>query len=57
MIIAMSIKIKIIPTLKGRTAERFTRFASKNVQNRGTVDFSEEVKIAQRILAKSDFKG
>ena len=56
-IISMSIKIRIIPTLKGRSAERFTRFVSQNVQNRGSVDFSKEVKMAQHILEKSEFKG
>lgn len=49
----MAILIRSIPVLKGKTAEDFDRKAELAYEKKGTVDFSKEVEIAKKILAKA----
>lgn len=50
----MAIYIKSIPTLKGEVAERFNKRAEEAELKRGTVDFSEQVAKARRILSRAN---
>lgn len=49
----MAIAIKQIPVLRGRVAERFVNKAESNLENKHTVDFSEQANNARKILAKA----
>lgn len=49
----MAYFIKPIPTLTGEVAQRFNERAAEAEANRGSIDFSEQVKIARSILAKA----
>ena len=50
----MALKIKAIPTLKGKEAERFVKEADKAYQKKEITDFSKQVKIARAILKKAN---
>lgn len=50
----MAIEIKIIPTLKGKEAEQFVKEAEKAYENRGKIDFSEQVRQARKVLRKAN---
>lgn len=50
----MAIEIKSIPILKSEEAKVFVEKANKNASdNKQTINFSQEVKSAESILAKS----
>ena len=49
----MAIAIKSIPVLKDKAAERFIKQADENVKLKETIEFSEQVKIAEKILEKA----
>ncbi len=50
----MATSVKIVPTLKGRTARRFAKVAEANIKSqKASIDFSCQVNIAQQILSKS----
>lgn len=52
--INMATSVKIVPTLKGRTARRFVKQAEANMKSKkSAIDFSCQVSIAQQILSKS----
>lgn len=52
--ISMATSVKIVPTLKGRTARRFAKVAEANMKSqKASIDFSYQVNIAQQILSKS----
>lgn len=53
----MAIEIKIIPTLKGKEAERFIEEANRAYENRGRTDFSRQVRQAREVLKKAKMKG
>ena len=46
----MAIEIKTIPVLKGKSAKAFVKRADNNIVNKGTIDFSQQVKAAHEIL-------
>ena len=50
----MALEIKVIPTLRGKEAERFVKAADKAYQNKGKTDFIKQVKIARAILKKAN---
>ena len=50
----MAIEIKIIPTLKGKEAERFIKEADKAFENKGKIDFSKQVLKAREVLKKAN---
>lgn len=52
----MAIAIKSVPVLLDDTAVKFTKNADDNKRKGAYVDFSEELKIARRILQKSKLK-
>jgi len=52
----MAIAIKSIPILKQRTAKNFTKKASTSLNKKATVDFSDQVIAAKRILEKAKMK-
>jgi hypothetical protein len=52
----MAIAIKSIPTLENKVAQAFITKAESSVKDRGTIDFSEQVKTANSILAKAQLK-
>ncbi|OAV67339.1 hypothetical protein Barb6_02363 [Bacteroidales bacterium Barb6] len=47
----MATPIRPIPVLKGKTAERFIKEANEAYKRKGTVDFSEHMENARKILA------
>ncbi|WP_350289175.1 hypothetical protein [uncultured Croceitalea sp.] len=49
----MAIAIKQIPVLKGKVAKSFTHKATKNLEKRHSVDFSEQAANAKKILEKA----
>ena len=49
----MAYYIKSIPTLTGEVAQRFNEMAAEVEENRGSIDFSEQVEIARSILSKA----
>jgi len=53
---SMAIAIKSVPVLLDDTAVKFTKNADENKRKGAYVDFSEELKIARRILQKSKLK-
>jgi len=50
----MAIYIKSIPTLKGKVAERFNEHAAEAESKRGSIDFSNQIETARRILAEAN---
>ena len=54
--LAMATAIKSVPVLLDDTAVKFTKNADENKRKGAYVDFSEELKIARRILQKSKLK-
>ena len=46
------VKIKDIPILKGKVAERFIKISEENLRNKGSIDFSKEYKNSMLILKK-----
>ncbi len=48
----MAIPIKSIPELKGEVAKRFIGRANEAEKQKGTVDFSKQVEITNKILDK-----
>ena len=49
----MSIEIRSVSELKGKTAKEFIEKADKAFINRHTVDFSKQVAMTNRILKKA----
>lgn len=50
----MAVYFKTIPTLRGKAADRFVRQADENAAKyKGSIDFSEQMKVAKQILAKA----
>ena len=49
----MAYYIKSIPTLTGEVAQRFNERAAEVEENRGSIDFSEQVESARSILSKA----
>lgn len=49
----MSLPISIIPTLTGKSADRFIKLADEAYKNRGTIDFTMQFKALNKILGKS----
>lgn len=49
----MAYYIKPIPTLTGEVAQRFNDRAAEVEANPGSIDFTEQVKIARKILAEA----
>jgi hypothetical protein len=49
----MAIPIKSVPTLKGKEAEIFVKKAQQAYNERGSIDFSKQVKIGREILKKA----
>lgn len=52
----MAMEIKAVPTLTGAAALRFVREADKAYHNTKKIDFSAEVKQAQKILKKAKMR-
>lgn len=53
----MAVYFKTIPTLNGDAAERFVRQADENAAKyKNSIDFSEQLRKAKQILAKSSIK-
>jgi hypothetical protein len=52
----MAIPIKVVPVLKGKAARDFVLKADAAVSKKGTIDFSKQVSIANRILEKAKMK-
>ena len=52
----MAIAIKSIPTLKDKEAAAFVKKAEQAVANRGTINFTKQIKDAQAILAKAKLR-
>ena len=48
----MATKIRLLPTLIGKTAKEFIDMADKALINKNTVDFSKQVHSAYEILKK-----
>lgn len=51
----MAIAIKSIPVLENEAALNFEKKISENEANAGSIDFSEEFAIAEKILSKVNF--
>lgn len=49
----MAIPIKVVPVLTGDAAKRFDQKATETVAKKGTINFSKELEIAKKILAKA----
>lgn len=49
----MAIAIRPIPTLKGKEALDFVQAAEENYKQKGSVDFSAQIRIANSILKKA----
>ena len=49
----MAYYINPIPTLTGEAAQRFNDRAAEVEANQGSIDFTEQVKIAREILAEA----
>ncbi|MDA3780176.1 MAG: hypothetical protein PF487_08195 [Bacteroidales bacterium] len=52
----MAIAIKNIPVLTESVAKKFNKTARKNLQQKETIDFTEQIIIANQILAKAQLK-
>ena len=46
------VKIKDIPILKGKVAERFITISEENLRNKGSIDFSKEYNNSMMILKR-----
>lgn len=49
----MAIAIKSIPVLKDEAAHAFTSAVTENTSKKSSVDFSKQVSVAAKILAKA----
>jgi len=49
----MAIAIKSIPVLRDKAAQAFTSSATVNTAKKSTVDFSKQVSVTSKILAKA----
>ena len=49
-------KIKGIPVLYGKEAQRFIKMADETYKNRNSIDFTEQTDTANKILAKAKAK-
>jgi hypothetical protein len=49
----MAIAIKSVPVLTGSTAKRFNQRAELALKKKHTVDFSKQIEITTKILAKA----
>ncbi len=49
----MAIAIKSIPVLKEKEAVTFTKKAAENSSKKSSVDFSKQISVANKILAKA----
>lgn len=49
----MAITIKSIPVLKAKAAKTFTNTVTANSAKKSSIDFSKQVSIASKILAKA----
>lgn len=54
--IPMAIPIKVVPVLKGKAARDFILKADAALLKKGTIDFSKQVSIANKILEKAKMK-
>jgi hypothetical protein len=52
----MAIPIKVVPVLKGKAARDFILKADAALLKKGTIDFSKQVSIANKILEKAKMK-
>jgi hypothetical protein len=52
----MAIAIKTVPVLNEKVAKRFVTEAEKSLQMRGSINFSKQVEITNRILSKAELK-
>ena len=52
----MALAIKSIPVLKSNVASTFVKKANDNSSQKATVDFSAQVSLADKILAKAKLK-
>ncbi len=52
----MAIPIKVVPVLKGKAARDFILKADAALAKQGTIDFSKQVSIANKILEKAKMK-
>lgn len=52
----MAIPIKVVPVLKGKAASDFILKADAALSKQGTIDFSKQVSIANKILEKAKMK-
>ena len=52
----MAIAIKSIPVLTREVAQQFVERAEKNYSQKASIDFSKQVNIANKILAKAKLK-
>jgi len=48
----MALEIRSCPTLKGKVAKRFVKNAEEAFKNKGTIDFTKQAEITNRILDK-----
>ena len=44
--------MKDIPTLTGKTADRFQKMSEENLKRKGTIDFTEQAENSKKILKK-----
>ncbi|MCQ2111364.1 MAG: hypothetical protein MJY79_07715 [Bacteroidaceae bacterium] len=51
----MAIAIASVPVLKGAASDRFEQKLKESESRRGTVDFTQSVETARKILAKAKF--
>lgn len=51
----MAIAIASVPVLKGSASDRFEQQMQESESRRGSVDFSESIETARKILAKAKF--
>ncbi len=52
----MAREIKTIPMLTDKVAANFIKKADSNFEKKGSIDFSKQVKLATKILAKAKLK-
>lgn len=52
----MAVYIEALPTLRGKTAERFERISEENIRRHATVSFSKEAANSNAILRKKSLK-
>ncbi len=52
----MAVYIEALPTLRGKTAERFERISEENIRRRATDSFSKEAANSNAILRKKSLK-